>query len=91
MNYTLKGSILLENGKIIMDSETVDVINHYYGKTFVNASFLTENEINERVEGFIEKNNPFIRFKSVGIYDVDDNPRTSFYSDEDIIIKIGYL
>jgi lipopolysaccharide transport system ATP-binding protein len=83
-------SILLDKGKILMDSATVGVVAHYLGQNLLEGAVASSEQIETRMEGLIRKKHPFIRFREIALLDTSGRPRKSFHSDEDIIVSIDF-
>ncbi|HOI72900.1 MAG TPA: polysaccharide ABC transporter ATP-binding protein [Syntrophales bacterium] len=83
-------SILLEDGRIAADGPSEDTVNRYLRTKTIEKAVADATEIDARMEGVILRNNPHIRFASIGLYDNKGQARKSFYSDEPIRIRTTF-
>ena len=85
-----KRTILLENGKILLDSETKEVIPYYLNQNINEGSSVSDEAFEKNIEGIILRNNPTIRLREIALFNSDNLPASTFYSDESIKIKVRY-
>jgi lipopolysaccharide transport system ATP-binding protein len=83
-------TILLDKGKLLMDSATDETVAHYFGQNLLEGAVASAEEIESRMEGLIRKKHPFIRFREIALLDKSGFPRRSFYSNEDIVVSIDF-
>jgi lipopolysaccharide transport system ATP-binding protein len=83
-------TILLDKGKLLMDSATDETVAHYLGQNLLEGAIASAEQIETRMEGLIRKKHPFIRFREIALLDESGFPRRSFHSDEDIVVSIDF-
>ena len=83
-------AILLEEGKLVHDGPTEETVAKYLNHNLLEGAIAGKDEIAERMEGVIQRENPFIRFDQIGLHDQAGLPRQSFHSDEDIVVKLDF-
>lgn len=83
-------ALLVEKGKLIMDSVAEEVTDRYLGRQVVESIVAAGEEINERMEGIILKENPFIRPEQVSLLDNAGNPRKVFDADMPINVSVTF-
>jgi lipopolysaccharide transport system ATP-binding protein len=83
-------TILLDKGELLMDSATNEVVAHYLGQNLVGGAVASKADIEQRMEGKINRSNPSVRFRRIAMLAQDGVPKNSFDSDEDIIVSITF-
>ncbi|MCJ7777719.1 MAG: polysaccharide ABC transporter ATP-binding protein [Sedimentisphaerales bacterium] len=83
-------AILLDKGELLMDSATSEVVSHYLGQNLVEGAVASKADIEQRMEGKINRRNPSVRFCQIAMLDQSGVPKNSFDSDEDIIIAVTF-
>jgi lipopolysaccharide transport system ATP-binding protein len=83
-------TILLDKGKLLIDSATDETVAHYLGQNLLEGAIASAEQIETRMEGLIRKKHPFIRFREIALRDESGFPRRSFHSDEDIVVSIDF-
>ncbi len=83
-------TILLEKGRLLMDSATHETVAHYLDQNLVEGTVASSADIEERMEGKIRRGNPFLRMCEVAVRDRSGLPRRLFHSDEDIVVSIAF-
>jgi len=81
---------LIDKGRLVLDAAADHTIARYLDQNLLEGAVASEAEVEERMEGIIRRNNPFIRFQEIAILDRSGLPRRSFNSDEDIIVSITF-
>ena len=85
-----KRTLLIESGRIILDRETERAIAQYLDRNLSEGAVVSANQIEGRVEGVINKDNPTIRYREIALMDRDGMYRNTFQSDEEIRVSITY-
>jgi lipopolysaccharide transport system ATP-binding protein len=83
-------TILLDKGKLLIDSATDETVAHYLGQNLLEGAVASAEEIESRMEGLIRKKHPFVRFREIALLDASGAARRSFDSDEDIIVSVTF-
>ncbi len=83
-------ALLLDNGRLVLDDTSEHAIAHYLDQSLIQGAVASEEEINKRIEGQVNKQNPFLHIEEIAILDEEGNVRNSFHSDEDIIVSITF-
>jgi lipopolysaccharide transport system ATP-binding protein len=83
-------TILIENGGLLLDAGTERAIAKYLDRNLSQGAVISGEQLQERVEGVINKDNPTIRFKEIALIDRDGMHRNAFGSDEEIRVSITY-
>jgi len=82
--------IILEGGKISMDSDSETAVSRYLDQNLTLGAIISGKELESKVEGVINRNNPSIRFKEIKLLNQDNKPCSIFNSREAIKICITY-
>lgn len=85
-----KRTILIDNGKILQDGKTNEVISYYLKQKTLKKAIATTSEIEARIEGVINKKDPNIKFCEIAILDNKGIPRRAFFSDEEILVSVTF-
>ncbi len=83
-------TILLESGRLSLDTDTETAVSKYLDQNLTIGALISGKELEEKLEGVINRANPSIRFKEVAILNEQDLPCTTFNSGEAIKIRITY-
>ena len=83
-------TIMLEAGRISLDSDTEAVVARYLDQNLSQGVVLKGKELSSRVEGSFDRLNPLIRLEEVGVYNDQGVPSKIFNSDQAITIGITY-
>ncbi|MEW6614752.1 MAG: polysaccharide ABC transporter ATP-binding protein [Thermodesulfobacteriota bacterium] len=83
-------TILIDNGKLILDGHTEYVINKYLDQNLAEGAIVTCKELDGKVEGVIRKYDPSIQFKEIAITDQKAIPCNAFHSDEGLRVSVTY-
>lgn len=83
-------TILLDDGKLAMDADTRHCVAKYLDQNLSESAVVMSEEINKKVEGYINRRNPSIRFKEVALLNNKGVPATTFYSNEPITVSVTY-
>ena len=73
-----------------MDGKTEDVLPIYLNRNISNEPIVTSLQLKEKIEGKILKHNSTFRLLEIALLDKDRLPRSTFHSDEDIIVSVTY-
>jgi lipopolysaccharide transport system ATP-binding protein len=83
-------ALLLDNGRLILDDASDHAIAHYLDQNLIQGAVASEEEINKRIEGQINRQNPFVHIEEIAILGEDGVVRNSFHSDEAIFVSITF-
>lgn len=83
-------TLFLEGGRLVLDTETKLAVARYLDENLVEGAVAGRAEVERKVEGVIDRQNPSIRIRRVALLDQRGDPRTSFESDEEIRISVTY-
>jgi lipopolysaccharide transport system ATP-binding protein len=83
-------TILLESGKLALDTDTKSVIASYLNQNLTVGAVTSIKEFDGKIEGKINRNNPSIRLKEVALLDQQGLSRNAFHSDESITVCVTY-
>ena len=83
-------ALLLESGKLVLDSSVEEVVSRYLESNVVKGAVASFEQIQERMEGIIKRDNPFVRVNAVSLQDKTGRLRDTFHSDEEINVSIQY-
>lgn len=83
-------ALYLDSGRVVMDGSAETVVSKYLDRNLATGAEVRREEIDERLEGAIRRNNPFIRFSRLVLHDTEGQPRKSYNSDEDIILTVEF-
>ncbi len=83
-------SILLDGGKLVYEGASERVISTYLDRNLIEGSVAEKGQIEERMEGQINRRNPSVRYHRVQILDANENCRNFFDSDEEIFVDIEF-
>ena len=81
-------TLLIGGGRIILDAETSHSIAKYLDRNLLEGAIASKSQIEQRMEGQINRRNPTVRFQEIAICDKSGSPRNSFNSDEDITVSV---
>lgn len=82
--------IILEGGMISMDSEPEITVSRYLAQNLSLEACVSGKELEAKIEGYINRANPFIRFKEIKLLNQQNEPCSIFNSSEVIKICITY-
>ncbi|MCX5815833.1 MAG: ABC transporter ATP-binding protein [Proteobacteria bacterium] len=82
--------ILLDSGKVAMDSDASDVVSCYLDEKTVEGAIISSDALEKRMEGYIRRKNPIIRLREVALIDRSGLARQTFYSDEGILVSMVF-
>lgn len=85
-----KRCILVDQGEVLEDNTTDIVVEKYLGRNLVTSGRATEKDIAEKCDGAIKRHNPTIKVLGVELMDIHKKVRSSFVSDEEIIVSVIY-
>lgn len=83
-------ALLLDNGGLVLNAATDHTIARYLNQNLLEGAVASEDEIQERMEGVIRRRNPYMRFQKIALLDKSGFPRSSFTSDEDIVVSVTF-
>ncbi len=83
-------TLLIDNGRILLDTDTEKAIAKYLDRNLSEGAVVSAEQIEGRVEGVINRDNPTIRLKEIALMDRDGMYRNTFGSDEEIRVSITY-
>lgn len=83
-------TIMLENGRLSMDGDTESVVSRYLSQNLVVGVTISGKELESKLEGVINRQNPFIRLREVSLLDQQDRLCSTFNSNEPIRISVVY-
>jgi len=82
--------LLLDDGRLALDATTDQTIARYLDQNLLEGAIASAAEIQRRMEGVIQRENPYIRFQEIALLDQSGLPRKSFCSDEDITVSVTF-
>lgn len=82
--------IMLEEGMVSLDSTSEIAVSRYLDQNLTLGTCISGKELEAKVEGVINRNNPSIRFKEVRLSNKDNEPCSVFNSNEAIKICVTY-
>jgi len=82
--------LLIDKGKLVEDGRSDRIIKRYLDKNLSNFASVLEDELEKKMEGFINRNNPYVRFHAISLQDRKGQIRNSFDSNEDIIVAVDF-
>ncbi|NQT00192.1 MAG: ABC transporter ATP-binding protein, partial [Candidatus Omnitrophica bacterium] len=85
-----KRTLMLEHGKLILDSDTDSVVQRYLDRNLSMEARVSADNLTEKVEGIINRNDPTIRFKEVNLLNQRGLLCNGFQSTEEITISVTY-
>jgi len=85
-----KRTIMLENGKLILDSDTVKVVDKYLDQNLSMEAAVSVEEFDKKIEGVIKRGNPTMRLKRLALLNEKGVPCNFFQSNEEIVISVTY-
>jgi lipopolysaccharide transport system ATP-binding protein len=83
-------TLLIDNGTILLDADTEKAIAQYLDRNLSQGAVVTAEQMEERVEGVINRDSPTIRFREIALVDRDGMYRNTFGSEEEIRVSITY-
>ena len=83
-------TILLDKGKLLMDSATNEVVAHYLDQNLIEGAIASQADIERRMDGRIKRGNPFLRLCEIAMLDESGLPRQFFQSNEDIVVSVTF-
>jgi len=83
-------TLLIDNGRILLDTETERAIARYLDRNLSQGAVVSAEQLQERMEGVINRVSPTIRFKEIALMDREGLRRNTFQSDEEIGVSITY-
>jgi len=83
-------TLLLDSGKIQVDGPTDDAIATYLNRNLQEEAIVAPEQLQPRIEGRIDKQNPSIRLLQIAITDQNGIPKVEFNSDEEIRVSVVY-
>ncbi|MCJ7778005.1 MAG: Wzt carbohydrate-binding domain-containing protein, partial [Sedimentisphaerales bacterium] len=83
-------TMLIDKGKLLMDSTTDETVAHYLDQNLLEGAIASDEQIESRMEGQINRGNPSVRFRRIALLDRNGVARNSFDSNEDIIVSITF-
>lgn len=85
-----KRTILLEAGKLSLDTDTERVVSNYLSQNLTIDTSISGKELEARLEGVINRRSPSVRFQEVAILNGQNLPCRTFDSNGPIIVSIVY-
>ncbi|HAZ10359.1 MAG TPA: ABC transporter ATP-binding protein [Candidatus Omnitrophica bacterium] len=82
--------IMLEGGKISLDSDSETAVSKYLDQNLTLGTSISGKELEAKIEGYINRANPSIRFKEIKLLNQNNEPCSIFNSNEAIKICITY-
>jgi len=82
--------ILLDNGQIVMDGKPETVVAKYLDRNLVEGSVATENDVSERVEGVIQKDNPHFKITEIRLEDQEGETKSFFEATETVAVCVSF-
>jgi len=83
-------AVLLENGRCVLDSDAGHTIAQYLDRNLLEGAVADSDELEARMEGQINRNNAYLRFREIAVVNRAGVPQKTFNSDEDIIVSISF-
>ncbi len=83
-------TILLDKGQVLLDTITQKAVDTYLDQNLMEGSLITENEIEQKYEGRLNRINPSIRITEVSLLNNRGESTNQFFSDESIKVKVSY-
>jgi lipopolysaccharide transport system ATP-binding protein len=83
-------TLVIENGGILLDTETETAIARYLDRNLSQGAVVSAEQLQQLMEGVINRANPTIRFKEIALMDQEGLRRNTFQSDEEIRVSITY-
>jgi len=90
INNLCSRALLLEKGRLVLDSTAEETTDKYLGYQVVESAVATEEDINERMEGKILGDFPYIRLKRIALLDKENNTKKLFDADEPIQVSLEF-
>ncbi len=90
INNLCSRTIMLENGRLVMDGETNSVVSKYLDQNLSMGAVISAKEIEKKMEGVIRRNDPTIRLKEIALFNEQGLPCGIFNSDQLIKISVTY-
>ena len=90
INNLCSRAFLFEKGKLVLDTTAEEATDRYLGYQIVESSVATMVEINERMEGKILKEFPYIRPRQVALLDTVGKPQSVFDADKPINVSFEF-
>jgi len=82
--------IMLEGGKISLDSDAETAVSMYLDQNLTLGAVISGKKLEAKIEGYINRANPFIRFKEIKLLNQNNEPCSIFNSSEAIKICVTY-
>ena len=83
-------TIMLENGKLILDSDTVKVVDEYLDQNLNMEAAVSAEKFDKKIEGVIKRENSTIKLKRVALLNKEGLPCNFFQSNEEVTISVAY-
>jgi len=83
-------TLLLDNGGLVSDTDTERAIVQYLDRNLAEGALVSCKELEGKVEGVINRNNPSIRLKEIALVDQQGLPCNTFQSDEGVRVSVTY-
>ena len=83
-------TIMLEKGRLAMDSGTDAVVSRYLDQNLATGSSISGADLEAKLEGVIKRGDPSIMLKQVELVDENDTPCSTFDSDRAFKIRVKY-
>jgi len=90
INNLCSRALLLEKGRLVLDSTAEETTDKYLGYQVVESAVATEEDINEKMEGKILMDFPYVRLKRIALLDKEHNTKNLFDADEPIQISLEF-
>ena len=81
---------MLENGKLILDSDTVKVVDEYLDQNLNMEAAVSAEKFDKKIEGVIKRENSTIKLKRVALLNKEGLPCNFFQSNEEVTISVAY-
>ena len=83
-------AILLDEGRIIANSESNAIISKYLNRNIQDDAILTQDMIEKAKISYSGTAHNMIKIREISLRDKDGIPRNKYYSDEEIEIVVEY-
>jgi lipopolysaccharide transport system ATP-binding protein len=85
-------SILLEQGRVVMDGPTSDVLDYYLGSMLdeEGSGSLGGRQLDERAVSHLWHDTPVYHVREISVEDVSGVRRTTFQSTEEVTVSVAY-
>jgi len=82
--------LLIDRGRLEADGMADKIIAQYLNRNLTKGAVASVGEIEEKMEGVIKRNSPYVRYLEISLKDDNGQYRNSFNSTEDITVSIDF-